>query len=73
MKSPADLHDLIPHHLWIACAGGSVETVNDRWREITGMDASRSKGEGWLDAIHPDDRNGVWELWKRRIRDGRPI
>lgn len=73
MKPPPDLSDLIPHPLWTASADGRVAFVNEPWRTATGMDASRSAGDGWIEAIHPEDRNQVWDLWKRRLRDGRPL
>jgi PAS domain S-box-containing protein len=73
MKPPSDLAELIPHPVWIAGAEGRVEFVNGPWRSATGMDASRAAGDGWMDAIHPDDRHPTWDLWKRRLRDGRPL
>jgi PAS domain S-box-containing protein len=73
MKPPSDLTELIPHLVWTAGADGSVQAMNDRWCAVTGMDLSRSAGEGWLEAVHPDDRTQLRDLWKRRIRDGRPL
>lgn len=73
MNPSSDLADLIPHLVWTAGADGSIQTVNDRWREATGLDALRSNGEGWIEAVHPEDRNVVRDLWKRRLRDGRRL
>ena len=73
MKPPLDLTELIPHLVWIAGADGFVQAMNERWCAVTGMDLSRSAGEGWLEAVHPDDRTQLRDLWKRRIRDGRPF
>ncbi|HEU5310440.1 MAG TPA: PAS domain-containing sensor histidine kinase, partial [Candidatus Eisenbacteria bacterium] len=73
MKPPSDLAELIPHPVWTAGAEGRVEFVNGPWRSVTGMDASSAVGDGWIDAVHPDDRRPIWDLWKRRLRDGRPL
>lgn len=71
--SPPNLQDLIPHLVWTAGADGTVQSVNARWEEVTGLEASRSAGEGWIEAVHPQDRNEVRDSWKRRVREGRPI
>ncbi|HET9253011.1 MAG TPA: ATP-binding protein [Candidatus Eisenbacteria bacterium] len=73
MKTSSELADLIPHPVWTAGADGRVEFVNEPWRTATGMDASRAAGDGWIEAVHPEDRNAVRDLWKRRLRDGRPL
>ncbi len=31
--------------------------VNERWCEITGRSAASAMGRGWIDAIHPDERD----------------
>lgn len=73
MNPLSDLADLIPHLIWTAGADGSVQAVNDRWRAVTGMDLQGSSGDAWIEAVHPDDRNVVRDLWNRRIRDRRPL
>src|SRR5689334_22658865 len=42
---------------------GQCTEVNDRWRELTGLDAQASRGEGWQSAVHPDDREGLVAAW----------
>jgi|KBSSwiStaDraftv2_1062776.scaffolds.fasta_scaffold22574_1 two-component system CheB/CheR fusion protein len=73
MKPPSDLADLIPHLLWTAGPDGAVQSVNARWRATTGLDDTRSEGEGWLEAVHPEDRNEMRDSWRRRVREGRSI
>ena len=33
--------------------------VNERWTELAGMTLEQARGEGWTDALHPDDRDRV--------------
>jgi PAS domain S-box-containing protein len=33
--------------------------VNERWSEMTGRSAASAMGKGWLDAVHPDDRDMI--------------
>lgn len=48
-------------------AHGRCNYVNDRWSAITGLTIDEAIGEGWKDAIHPDDRAAVLRRWKRML------
>jgi PAS domain-containing protein len=56
-----DLLNSIPHLIWTARADGFREFFNQRWYDFTGSSESQSRGLGWLDYIHPDDRPKVVE------------
>lgn len=49
-------------------ARGRCNYVNDRWTLITGLTVDEAIGEGWVRAIHPDDRAGIAEHWGK-MRD----
>ena len=36
--------------------------VNERWSEMTGRSAASAMGRGWLDAVHPDERDMIRSL-----------
>ena len=38
---------------------GACLATNNRWREMTGLAADQALGQGWLRAVHPDDRDAV--------------
>ncbi|HXR32340.1 MAG TPA: PAS domain S-box protein [Verrucomicrobiae bacterium] len=38
--------------------------VNQRWSEMTGRAAETALGYGWLQAVHPEDRDATERLWK---------
>jgi len=42
---------------------GNCSYINDRWTEITGLRAKDALGQGWIHAIHPDDRERVFTEW----------
>lgn len=44
-------------------ANGDVTFVNPRWCEIAGMSAASALGEGWKQAIHPEDLDQVVTIW----------
>ena len=37
--------------------------VNDRWSEMTGRSKESALGKGWMDALHPDDRDQLLAQW----------
>jgi len=49
--------------VWSANASGEVESDLAGWVELTGQPMERSKGWGWLEAIHPDDREYTTQTW----------
>ncbi|WP_052213724.1 sensor histidine kinase [Belnapia sp. F-4-1] len=62
--------DTLPHLVWSALPGGAWRYANRRWVEHTGMTAEEVLGFGWLDAVHPDDREHVTEAWKAAVIRG---
>jgi formate hydrogenlyase transcriptional activator len=56
--------DAIPALAWSSDSGGSVDYVNQRWREYTGLSSEESYGRGWKTAIYPDDLATLTEKWE---------
>jgi two-component system, chemotaxis family, CheB/CheR fusion protein len=53
--------------VWTADARGNFAEDSPSWREFTGQDAEASRGWGWLEAVHPEDRNTVAFLWQQAL------
>ncbi|EFH82875.1 PAS domain S-box protein [Ktedonobacter racemifer] len=66
------LVDAIPQFVWIMHPDGSAEYANPRWCEYTGMTSQQYQGDGWLQAIHPDDQQRVLAGWQSAVQAGRP-
>ena len=47
----------VAHILWSANACGEVVGDLPTWRAFTGQSEEAVRGMGWLEAIHPDDRD----------------
>lgn len=45
-------------------ANGSTTYVNPKWCEISGLSFEQALGDGWLDAVHPDDRENLGKHWR---------
>jgi PAS domain S-box-containing protein len=66
------LAETIPQMVWATNPGGEVTYLNPRWSEYTGTPPGRSLGWGWVDAIHPQDREASVRLWKEALETHRP-
>ena len=47
------------------------EVINDlpTWRQFTGQPTSSTMGTGWLEALHPEDREKALSAWGKAIRE----
>ena len=54
-------------------AAGASIFVNARWCEITGLTVEQARGDGWVQALHPDDRAMVFSAWQAAAKEGRPF
>jgi two-component system sensor histidine kinase/response regulator len=50
-------------------AEGRCLAVNSRWCEITGLKLEEALGEGWAQALHPDDSERTTKEWNRATRE----
>jgi diguanylate cyclase (GGDEF)-like protein/PAS domain S-box-containing protein len=66
----SSLTRMMPAAMWAADADGVVTFVTPRWQEITGQPAEQAVATGWLEVIHPNDRERVREQWRRMVVDG---
>ena len=66
-RDPHDLALLLtrfPVALFETDRDGSCIYVNDRWCQLTGQSLSEAEGQGWLAAVHPDDRARMRAAWQ---------
>jgi len=62
--------DRIPAFTWSAHPDGSVEFVNQPWREYAGLSLEESQGWGWQVAIHRDDLPSLMQKWQQLLNSG---
>src|ERR1700691_4104088 len=62
--------DRIPAFTWSAHPDGSVEFVNQRWREYAGLSLEESQGWGWQVAIHSEDLPSLMQKWRGLLISG---
>jgi len=59
--------------VWEADRAGTIVADSRSWRALTGQSWEEWRGDGWLDAIHPGDRERVSRLWQEAIGSGLPV
>ena len=57
--------------IWVASPDGEMLEDSAEWRWITGQTVEEFLGNGWLDSIHPEDRERVERDWHESLRTGR--
>ena len=56
--------------VWKTDASGMITIEEPDWGRLTGQTFEAMKGLGWLNAVHPDDREKTLERWKRVLGTG---
>jgi PAS domain S-box-containing protein len=64
------LVEALPGLGWTALSDGRAEFFNQRWIDYTGLTAEQAAGLGWIEAIHPHDREGLIEYWRSCVASG---
>ena len=57
--------------VWVTTPTGEIAEDSPEWRWITGQTAEEYQGSGWLDAIHPEDRERVERDWRDCVQTGK--
>ena len=64
--------DALPGLVWTARPDGSVEFLNTRWLEYTGLTHEDVAALGWQSAIHADDVSDLLNRWASICASGEP-
>ncbi|MGH1575038.1 PAS domain-containing protein [Methylobacterium sp. P31] len=54
--------------VWTASADGSSPDMPS-WAQLTGQSHAEMQGEGWLDAVHPEDRARTRAVWRSAVQN----
>ncbi|GHO63519.1 hypothetical protein KSC_024110 [Ktedonobacter sp. SOSP1-52] len=72
-RAEAETHaliDAIPQLVWTGQPDGYRDSFNQRWRDYTGLSTEEAQGEGWVQCLHPEDRQRVLSMWQRAVQTG---
>ncbi|MDZ7955747.1 PAS domain S-box protein, partial [Nostoc sp. DedQUE09] len=62
--------NLVPDLLWDSEPNGFTNWYNQQWLEYTGQTFEQAIGWGWVDTIHPDDREGSAQRYREATEQG---
>jgi two-component system, chemotaxis family, CheB/CheR fusion protein len=60
--------DSLPNLVWGSATDGGCDYLSRQWLEYTGVSLKSQVGDGWLQQIHPDDRERVRTGWRSAIK-----
>jgi len=63
--------DTLPALAWSALPDGSVDFINQRWKEI-GLSLADLRGSEWINVLHPDERLRVADRWRTAVESVTP-
>lgn len=64
------LAESLPLIVWTAQPDGYVNFVNSQWNNYTGLKSSDAYGDGWQQALHPDDFEKATTRFSKSIETG---
>jgi PAS domain S-box-containing protein len=67
------LADSAPVLIWMTGVDQGCTYVNRTWLDFTGRELEDELGRGWLDCIHPDDRERSWQTYSAAFESREPF
>ncbi len=67
-----DVIETIPAIVWSTFPDGSVEFINRRWQEFTGLGGEDALAWNWEAVVHPDDRARFVGDWRAALTADKP-
>lgn len=60
----------LPQLVWTCAADGPCDYLSPQWVNYTGVPQAEQLGFGWLEQLHPDDRQRTVDHWMSTARQG---
>jgi PAS domain S-box-containing protein len=60
----------IPAGLIVTDARGRCRYANERWLQMAGVTLDEALGDGWVNSLHPDDRERIAAAWYGSVDGG---
>jgi len=64
------LAESLPQLVWTCDSDGSCDYLSRQWLQFTGAPAAENLGFGWLDQVHPEDRERALAAWRKAVDGG---
>jgi two-component system CheB/CheR fusion protein len=60
----------LPNLVWGCRPDGACDFLSRQWVDYTGIGEEEQLGYGWLEQLHPEDRDRVREAWRTAVKTG---
>lgn len=64
------LAESLPQLVWTCRGDGYCDYLGPQWVAYTGVPEAQQHGSGWLEQVHPEDRDRVVADWNEAVRHG---
>ncbi len=68
-----DVLDSLPQMAWSTNSAGELTYLTEGWFRFTGQSFAKAMGNGWKEALHPDDRAEFVANWEKSVAEGKPF
>ena len=68
-----NLAAMMPLGIYETDTQGNCVYTNEAWQKIAGLTAEKSLGDGWITAIHPEDKEEVFAKWTESAHARKPF
>ena len=65
-----ELAEAMPHLVWTCVPDGACDFLSRQWIAYTGRPEAEQLGFGWVDGVHPDDREATVAAWANAAQAG---
>lgn len=62
--------DTTPALIWSANAEGGADSINRHYLDFVGLPLESLRQFGWMEVVHPDDLEGLLNVWKTLLAAG---
>jgi PAS domain S-box-containing protein len=66
------LADSVPVVIWMCDLHGACTFMNKGWERATGQSVKNASGNGWISAVHPEDRREISEVFHHALANKAP-
>ncbi|MEO6670301.1 MAG: PAS domain-containing protein [Ferruginibacter sp.] len=64
------LADFMPQHIWTSDSDGNLNYYNQSVFDYSGLTATEINKDGWIQIVHPDDRDENIKEWLKAVTTG---
>lgn len=62
-----DLAESLPQLVWTCLPDGPCDFLSKQWIEYTGISEVEQLGYGWLNQVHPEDKESLIKSWQESV------